>query len=215
MSNVLVLGAAGKIARLAEEQLLDNTDAQLTLFLRRPERLEGKINKDRERLVDGDATNQEQLVAAMKGQDIVYANLAGSNIEEQATKIVAAMDQVGLKRLIWISTLGIYDEVPGAYGKWNHQMLDGGYLETYSAAAKVIENSDLDYTVVRPAWLSNKNEIDYEITQKGEPFKGTEVSRKSIGALVMKLVQDPSQEIGHSIGVNKPNTDGDKPEWYR
>ncbi|KRM97435.1 SDR family oxidoreductase [Loigolactobacillus rennini] len=215
MSNVLVLGAAGKIARLAEEQLLDNTDAQLTLFLRRPERLEGKINKDRERLVDGDATNQEQLVAAMKGQDIVYANLAGSNIEEQATKIVAAMDQVGIKRLIWISTLGIYDEVPGAYGKWNHQMLDGGYLETYSAAAKVIENSDLDYTVVRPAWLSNKNEIDYEITQKGEPFKGTEVSRKSIGALVMKLVQDPSQEIGHSIGVNKPNTDGDKPEWYR
>lgn len=215
MSNVLVLGAAGKIARLAEEQLLDNTDAQLTLFLRRPERLEGKINKDRERLVDGDATNQEQLVAAMKGQDIVYANLAGSNIEKQATKIVAAMDQVGIKRLIWISTLGIYDEVPGAYGKWNHQMLDGGYLETYSAAAKVIENSDLDYTVVRPAWLSNKNEIDYEITQKGEPFKGTEVSRKSIGALVMKLVQDPSQEIGHSIGVNKPNTDGDKPEWYR
>lgn len=215
MSNVLVLGAAGKIARLAEEQLLDNTDAQLTLFLRRPERLEGKINKDRERLVDGDATNQEQLVAAMKGQDIVYANLAGSNIEEQATKIVAAMDKVGIKRLIWISTLGIYDEVLGAYGKWNHQMLDGGYLETYSAAAKVIENSDLDYTVVRPAWLSNKNEIDYEITQKGEPFKGTEVSRKSIGALVMKLVQDPSQEIGHSIGVNKPNTDGDKPEWYR
>jgi len=213
MSNVLILGAAGKIARLAEQQLLAETDAQLTLYLRRPERL-GNVDGNREKVIDGDTTKPEQLVAAMHGQDIVYANLAGANIEEQATKVVAAMQQTGVKRLIWISTLGIYDEVPGEFGKWNHQMLDGGYLQTYSAAAKVIEASDLDYTIIRPAWLSNKDEIDYETTQKGEPFKGTEVARKSVAAFVTKLVQDPSQEIRHSVGLNKPNTDGDKPEWY-
>lgn len=138
MSNVLILGAAGKIARLAEQQLLAETDAQLTLYLRRPERL-GNVDGNREKVIDGDTTKPEQLVAAMHGQDIVYANLAGANIEEQATKVVAAMQQTGVKRLIWISTLGIYDEVPGEFGKWNHQMLDGGYLQTYSAAAKAIE----------------------------------------------------------------------------
>lgn len=74
--------------------------------------------------------------------------------------------------------MGIDDEVPGNFGKWNHQQLDGGYLETYGAAAKVIEESDLDYTIIRPAWLSNKDIVSYETTQKGEPFKGTEVSRR-------------------------------------
>lgn len=110
--------------------------------------------------------------------------------------------------------MGIYDEVPGNFGKWNHQMLDGGYLETYAAAAKVIENSDLDYTLVRPAWLSNKDIVSYETTEKGEPFKGTEVSRKSIADFVVHLINEPDKESRHSVGVNQPNTDGDKPSFY-
>ena len=116
--------------------------------------------------------------------------------------------------MIWISTLGIYDEVPGEYGKWNHRMLDGGYLQTYSAAAKVIEESDLDYTIIRPAWLSADDEVAYELTQKDEPFQGTEVSRKSVGALVAELAKNPADSVGASLGVNKPGTDGDKPSWY-
>lgn len=212
MTNVLVLGAHGKIAQLATTDLLAHTDAHLTLFLRQAQRLADAASQ-RVRVVEGDASRVSDLVAAMRDVDVVYANLAGQNIEAQAQAVVQAMTQAQVKRLIWISTLGIYDEVPGAYGKWNHQMLDGGYLETYSAAAKVIEASGLAYTIIRPAWLSNRDEVAYETTQKGEPFKGTEVSRRSIAALVTKLVQDPTQHIGDSLGVNKPNTDGDKPAW--
>lgn len=211
MTNVLVLGAHGKIARLATDQLLANPENRLTLFLRNADRLADRAG-DRVKVIDGDAGNEADLKAALAGIDIVYANLAGK-IEDEAKAVVNAMDAVGVKRLIWISTLGIYDEVPGAFGKWNHQMLDGGYLETYAAAAKTIENSDLDDTIIRPAWLSNHDEIDYETTQKGDSFKGTEVSRKSIAALVTKLVADPTQAIHESLGVNKPNTDGDKPAW--
>ena len=212
MTNVLVLGANGKIAKLATAQLLENPDNHLTLFLRNSKRL-ADVASDQVKVVEGDAASEADLQAAMADADIVYANLAGS-IEAEAKAVVAAMDASGLKRLIWISTLGIYDEVPGNFGKWNHQMLDGGYLETYGAAAKTIEDSDLDYTIIRPAWLSNNDEVAYETTQKGEAFKGTEVSRKSIAALVAKLVADPSQAIHESLGVNKPNTDGDKPAWY-
>ena len=125
------------------------------------------------------------------------------------------MKAAGVKRLIWISTLGIYDEVPGAYGQWNHQMLDDGYLPTYAAAAKVIETSGLAFTIIRPAWLSDKDEIDYEITHRTDTFKGTEVSRKSVAAEVVRLIQNPTEAVGDSLGLNKPNTDGDKPEWYR
>ena len=66
----------------------------------------------------------------------------------------------------------------------------------------------LNYTVVRPAWLTDKDEIDFEVTQKQEPFKGTEVSRKTIAHVVVELIQN-NTEIRHSIGVNKPNTDGE------
>jgi uncharacterized protein YbjT (DUF2867 family) len=42
------------------------------------------------------------------------------------------------------------------------------YLGTYRSAADVIENSTLDYTIIRPAWLTDKDEVDYETTAKGE-----------------------------------------------
>lgn len=213
MTKILVLGAHGKIARLATTMLEKDPANQLTLFLRNAQRLADQAS-DQVTVVEGDAGQLADLKQAMAGIDIVYANLAGSNIEDEARNVVAAMDATGVKRLIWISTLGIYDEVPGKYGEWNHQQLDGGYLETYAAAAKVIESSDVDYTVIRPAWLTNHDEIDYETTQKGEAFKGTEVSRKSIADLVTKLVADPTWSVHASLGVNKPNTDGDKPAWY-
>ncbi|GHP14919.1 NAD-dependent dehydratase [Lentilactobacillus fungorum] len=213
MANVLILGANGQIARLVEKQLLEETNHHLTLFLRDKSRLQ-VADADRETVIQGDATDVRALLSAMADIDIVYANLAGKNIEDQAKAIMAAMDQAGVSRLIWISTLGIYDEVPGNFGKWNHQQLDGGYLETYAAAARVIESSGLDYTIIRPAWLSNKDIVDYETTQKGEAFKGTEVSRKSIADFVVRLINDPTAQVRHSVGVNQPNTDGDKPSFY-
>lgn len=213
MTKVLILGAHGQIAQLVRQQLLANTDAQLVLFLRNANRLTVQ-DADREQVIDGDAGNQADLEKAMTGVSAVYANLAGRNIEAQAKAVVAAMKATNVKRLIWISTLGIYDEVPGAYGKWNHQMLDDGYLPTYAAAAKVIATSELDYTIIRPAWLDDKDEIDYEITHRHDIFKGTEVSRKSVAAEVVRLIQSPNEAIGDSLGLNKPNTDGDKPAWY-
>lgn len=213
MSTVLILGANGHIAQLAEKQLISETNHTLRLFARKARRVK-VIDSARESVIEGDATDADAVKAAAAGADIVYANLGNGSIEQQARAVVKGLDEAGVKRLIWISTLGIYDEVPGAFGKWNHQMLDGGYLETYEAAAKVIEGSDLDYTIIRPAWLSNKDIVSYETTQKGESFKGTEVSRKSIADLVVKLINDPTKEIGHSLGVNQPNTDGSKPSFY-
>lgn len=212
MAKVLVLGANGKIARLAEQIFLDSTDNSLRLYLRKPERLRD-IKNDLVEIVGGDVTDVQTLEDSMKDVDIVYANLAGGNIEDQAKAVVEAMHAAGKKRLIWISTLGIYDEVPGKFGEWNNSTL-GNYITTYAAAAKVLEDSDLDYTIIRPAWLTNKDEVDFELTQKGETFKGTEVSRKSIAQLVVDITQAPDKHVRESLGVNKPNTDGDKPAWY-
>lgn len=213
MAKILILGANGRIAKLVETELLAKTSHQLILFLRNADCLKSSDDK-REKIIEGDVTNTQLLEKALTGIDLVYANLAGKNIAQQAKSVVTAMNLASVKRLIWISTLGIYDEVPGKFGKWNHQMLDGGYLETYAAAAKVIENSDLDYTIVRPAWLSNQDIVNYETTEKGEPFRGTEVSRKSVANFVVQLINEPEKESRHSVGINQPNTDGSKPSFY-
>lgn len=80
----------------------------------------------------------------------------------------------------------------------------GSILDPYRKSAQVIEASDLDYTILRPAWFTDADEIDYETTQKGEPFKGSVVSRKSVAALVVKLAESPELEVRRSLGVSKP-----------
>ncbi|MEV5116890.1 hypothetical protein MRBL20_005215 [Peribacillus frigoritolerans] len=48
--------------------------------------------------------------------------------------------------------------------------------------------------------------MDYQITQKGEPFKGHDISRKSLADLIVKLAVTPGMEIRNSLGVSKPNS---------
>jgi hypothetical protein len=62
------------------------------------------------------------------------------------------------------------------------------------------------YRVLRPAWFTNVDEIDYETTQKGERFRGSIVSRKSVAALVVKLAESPELDIRRSLGVSRPGS---------
>ena len=115
MTNVLILGANGQLARNTTKFLLERTDAHLTLYLRRAERLRNP-DPARVTIIEGDVLDRATLEVAMAAQDVVYANLAGQ-MAQQARVIVEAMQSSGLKRLIFISSMGIYGEVPGeAYG---------------------------------------------------------------------------------------------------
>lgn len=220
MTTIAVLGANGRIARIAEDMLLAHDDIELTLFIHTEDELGADI-KDNPRVtvVKGDAKNPDDVLNAINGADEVYANLAATqdssaDIIPMAKAVVDMMDKAGIKRLVWISSLGIYNEVPGEFGAWNANIL-GDYLVNCRKAVDVIEASDLDYTIIRPAWLTDKDEVDFEITEKGELFRGTEVSRKSVASEVVELLLDPDEEVRASIGLDKPGTDGDKPEWYR
>ena len=88
-------------------------DVELTLLLRDAGRLAEPPGQAR--VVEGDVLDREQLDPAVRGHDVVYANLAG-DLDVQAARIVESMTAAGVQRLIFISSLGIYDEVPGAFG---------------------------------------------------------------------------------------------------
>lgn len=196
MTNVLILGAYGQIARVATRLFLERPDVRLTLYLRNARRLASLAGNDRVRVVEGDVLDEATLADAVAGQDVVYANLSGK-MEEQARLIVQSMKHAGVRRIIFVSSMGIYDEIPRE--SWSSA------LGPYRKSAEVIENSDLDYTVIRPAWLNDEDEIDYGTTRKGERFVNPSgvVSRKSVADLVVKLATTPGLGVRDSLGVHK------------
>lgn len=205
-TKVLILGANGAIAQHVVSFLKDNSNIELTLFTRNT----NGLNADAQ-IIKGDVLNPADLEEAIKGQDIVYANLSGP-MNQFAQAIVKTMDDEAVKRLIFVTSLGIYKEVPGKFGEWNEAII-GADLVRYRQAADIIENSDLDYTIVRPSWLTDKEETDYETTQKGEDFTGTEVSRKSVASYITNIILNPEKDLKASVGVQKPGSEGDKPAF--
>lgn len=192
MKKILVLGANGSLAKVTIPILLENPEVALTLFSRHPISMHYP-KEDRIVSIQGDVMDLKALQSAIQGQDIIYANLAG-NLEAMAKNIVKAMKMQGVKRIIWISSMGIYGETGEDHG---------AILFPYRASAKVIESSDLDYTIIRPAWFTDNAEIDYKLTRKGESFQGDKVSRRSIADLIYKLIQKPDYAIKESLGIAK------------
>lgn len=192
MKNVIILGANGNIARHVIDMLANRDDIKLTLFLRNASKLK---NKDVSKCIiaEGDVLHFDQLKAGIKGQDIVYANLAG-DLEAMARNIVKAMEETGVEKIIFISAIGIYEKPLKPV------------LVPYRKAADVIEASDLDYTILRSAWFTNTEEINYETTRKGQPEKGSIISEKSLATLITRIIHAPGKFTRENLGVNQPHS---------
>jgi uncharacterized protein YbjT (DUF2867 family) len=192
MKQVIILGASGNIAKHVIDLLVSKDDVRLTLFLRNAGRLRNN-DASQCRIIEGNVMDLNRLKEAITGQDIVYANLAG-DLGAMAENIVKAMDEQGVKQLIFISSIGIYD-VPLR-----------SVLKPYRKAADVIEASDLEYTILRPTWFTNADEVEYETTRKGEPEKGSVISQKSLATLITRIIESPEKYVRENLGVNKPNS---------
>lgn len=192
MNKILILGATGSLANVVIPVLLAETQAELTLFSRHTTNIQ-PLASERVRIVQGDVLDLPALTQAMQGQTAVFAALSG-DLPKMANNIIQAMHSQSVKRLIFVSSMGIYGETGEDHG---------AILEPYRRSAAIIEQSDLAYTLLRPAWFTHSNEVDYHLTHKGEAFQGHSVSRRSIADLIAKLVNDPSLEIRQSVGIGK------------
>jgi len=194
--RILVLGDTGSLGSYVIEALLKDENASLRLYSRKPVKLE-KYKSNHVEIIKGDVLDEAALKEALKGVDGVYAGLAGS-LESMANTLVKVMSETGVKRLVWITSYGIYDgEVPSGRRA----------PSSYANSAVIIESSSLNYTLIRPQWFSGADEINYEITSwnKKEKFKNedAQISRKSIADLVRRCFYE---NLGHrdSLGINRP-----------
>lgn len=188
--KVLIIGASGSLAQQVIEALKELEDLELTLFLRNKNRLpkdaaEGCL------IVEGDALEYNTVKNTVRGKDIVYVNLSG-DLERMSKNIVEAMKENGVLRIIAISSIGIYATPLKSV------------LIPYRKLADNIELSGLEYTILRPDWFTNGNEVDYALTKKGEPESGSAISRKSIAAFVATIVENPQLHVKENLGISKP-----------
>jgi uncharacterized protein YbjT (DUF2867 family) len=191
MKKVIIIGATGSLAQYVIEAVKALDNIALTLFARNKNGLPKSVAEGCS-IIEGDAMNYNDVKNAVAGQDIVYVNLAG-NLEAMAKNIVKAMNETGVKRIIAISSIGIYITPLKSV------------LVPYRKLADIIESSVLDYTVLRPNWFTNANEINYAITHKGQPETGTAISRKSIAAFIATIIEKPELHKNENLGISKPN----------
>lgn len=209
----MVLGASGRTSAEIISRLLARDDVTLTLFLRRASRLKHLASK-RVALIEGDARNTADLQRGIQSQDIVVSTLGGMDLDLKTSRVIDAMQAAGAQRLVAISAGGIYDELPQPFNAWDKRMV-GQTRPVNLRAVQLIEQSPLVYTVLRPVWLTDKPTEVFELTTKGEIYKGTETSRASIGRFVADLVDDPAHHAHQNLGISQPGTDGSRPQAYR
>lgn len=199
MTNILIIGATGTVGSTTRQYFLDHSSDQLTLMARNTRRL-GTLDGTRERAVTGSVTDAAALQTALAGQDVVFAALSG-DLKTMAQALVAGMDQAGVKRLLFIASMGIYNEIPASLGGGN--LASNPVLQPYRDAADVISASDLNYTTIRPGWFDDGDDTDYQVTKKGEPFGGHDVAVQSIADLVLRLAHDDTFGARDSLGINR------------
>lgn len=204
MEKVTILGAGGKLAQLVEPLLLEKGYGLIVVsHSSEDHKVPGDIkNNPNVKTIEGSTKDLETLRAAVKGASIVYANITGDDVKETAENLVKAMDAEGVRRVVWITTLDRFAKMtaPDEMAQWNDKTI-GKVLVDYHEAAKVIENSDLDYTVICPTWLPQSDEIEFELSSKAENIKNLEVAAPSVADAVAAIAGDPNTNSRSTVDI--------------
>ncbi|CAM3157041.1 NAD(P)H-binding [Lactobacillus bombicola] len=204
----LILAANGQIAQIVEQRILNQPDfnnIKLTLGLR---------HADSARVLEVDLLKQDEVDRAINGQDLVLVAVVDHSQNNTITKnVITAMKNHHVSRVLFTNILGIYNEVSGEFGRWNHEYTLSG-LATAINSDRLLADSGLQYTTLRLPWLNDRNEIKYTITTRHQPYVGVSGSRQSIADAILKIVLKPELYVNDSIGIADPATQGQEQPVY-
>jgi putative NADH-flavin reductase len=160
--RVAVFGASGATGRQIVEQALADGH-HVTAFARNPSRL--PVRSDELTIVQGDVMDVPAVASAVEGQEGVLCALgAATPLRRDATlvegvrHVVHAMEQHDVRRLVYLSFLGVRD------GRQQLSMLGRclvaplllrNVVADHEAKEQIIRQSTLDWVFVRPPRLTN------------------------------------------------------------
>src|SRR5947209_6549615 len=153
---ILITGATGYIGRHLVSRLVDQGNRPRCL-VRNIDRASQILSADKVEFVQGETTRPDSLATAVQGiETIVHAafitadhkEAPGNHYEETnvvgTQNLIQAAQDAKVKRMIEMSGLGTKPDKPGSY-------MQGRYL-----AEKMLIESGLEWTIIRPSVLFGK-----------------------------------------------------------
>jgi len=198
--KLLIFGATGGTGRHLVTQALAQGH-HVTAFARNPSRL--AIHHPQLRVVQGDVLVYADVLAAMVGQQVVFCALGTPSSQKDTLRstgtrhILQAMQQVGIVRLICLTTLGIGDSkaaLPFLYKYLlvpfllRHAFADSETQEHY------IRQSPVAWTIARPGELTDGPRTGvyqqgFAATTKGLRIK---IARADVADFMLRQLHEPA-----------------------
>ena len=194
--NIAIIGATGNFGMPFTAKLLTNPNYQLTTISKSAENIYETSHRITAKSID--ATNQKDLKKALDNQDLVFCAVSGSDQVVIARNLV----ELGPKRVLFMSVVGIYDELAKGNGDEFNLENESEQIPNRNAA-DIIEKSDLDYTILRCGYLIPGEEDDYTITKKGESPKGYVSTLQSVEKVALEIMENPKLYSKESIAITR------------
>jgi putative NADH-flavin reductase len=205
--KLLVLGATGGTGLEIVLQGIEHGH-EVTAFVRNPERL--RTFGERVAVIRGDLLDAAELARAIEGHDAVLSAfgprypVAKSDtdlLHRFALALTAAMRQSGVTRVAVESVAFLFKDalIPPAYlfGRLFFPMI----VADASAMEKIISNSGLDWTIVRPPRLTNQPRTGtYRVREGHLPSLGFTISRADVADFMIGAIEK-RMSIGRVVGV--------------
>jgi len=210
--NIAVIGSTGRTGRLVIEEGIRRQHA-MTAFTRRPDAL-ADIQGLRA-VVQGDGRNLEDIRRAVRGQDAVISIVAPEGrgpttvISDVARAELTAMQEAGVRRLVTVSVSAIEGRRPWILINLVRWILRKPYAD-FGRMEHLVTSSGLDWTIVRPPYLSNGPTTGRVRSQAGGkdlahgPYH---ISRGDLAAALLNLAED-SQHVGEVLLVSERKRNG-------
>ena len=196
MKKVFILGATSPTGKVLLTHLQSSKNFDITCYVRSPEKLSSFKNL---KLIKGDITDQPSLSKAMKGMDIIITLLSGDTVKIQAENVIKSMKDNNIKRIIWMTGMGIHHEVPGPIKELLDKLVES--QPNYVAAADLVMNSGLEYTLLRGAHLTDGNNKKYFTQKEGEPLRCNTCDRVAIAEFIGEIIDNFELYKNVSIGL--------------
>ncbi|WP_020672226.1 NAD(P)-dependent oxidoreductase [Amycolatopsis nigrescens] len=191
MSNVIVFGAGGRTGRLVVEETL-RAGHQVTAAVRTPAKFQ-PASTENLIVVRADVRDPDSVRAAVAGHDAVVSaigpprNRSLGLYSDGARALVPAMESAGVGRLIAITSSGVRHDDPD-FAFWYRCVARTLMKELYDdmrLMEKIVRESTLDWTFVRPGRLLDEEPTGTFRVQDGEnPRGGSKVSRTDVARFI-------------------------------
>lgn len=187
--RIIVLGGTSLTGQAILKELAQQPENKLTALVRNSGKLPAAYPYQ---VIVADMVNQVAVSQALAGQEIVIAGLSGATIKQQAENLVTAAAVNHVRRIFWITGLGIHHEVKGVHGWYlNHLSMT---MPEYVQSADLIADSPVPSTLLRLPMINNQPIEKYYLRTEKERTHSFQVSRLAIAkAIAYLLTKNPTR----------------------